>query len=194
MIHVWRSLRYLVISVLGLGVVYPLIMTAIGQTVFPFQANGSLVRVDGRVVGSRLIAQTVTVPWLFDPRPSAVAYNAMDSGATNYGPTNPALLRSVRRNLQMVERQNPGVSAAQVPTSMVESSGSGLDPDITIADAMLQVPRVARASGIPPGRLRQWIRQDTVGPWLGLYGDAVVNVWQLNLQVLQTMAQRHRGR
>ncbi|RIV25889.1 potassium-transporting ATPase subunit KdpC [Alicyclobacillaceae bacterium I2511] len=180
-----RSLRWLVASVVMLGLIYPLLITGIGQWVFPFQANGSMVQYQGQVVGSRLIAQQVTLAGLFYPRPSAVNYDANGSGGSNLGPTNPALIQEVKKNLEQVLHQNPGVTVAQVPTSMVESSGSGLDPDITVHDALLQVPRVAQATGLSVDTVQNLVRQNTRGRFLGLWGVGRVNVLDLNLAVLK---------
>ena len=183
-----RSLRWLVVSVILLGLIYPLSITAISQMVFPFQANGSMMVYQGHVVGSRLIAQQVNMPGLFYPRPSAVNYAGNGSGGSNLGPTNPVLVQDVRKNLAQVLRQDPGVTPAQVPTSMVESSGSGLDPDITVGDALLQVPRVAKATGLSVGTVQSLVRQNTRRRFLGLWGNDRVNVLTLDLAVLKAQA------
>lgn len=185
MINLLRGLRVTIVLAVLCGILYPLLVLGVGNVLFPFQAAGSMVTRHGRVVGSLLIAQKVTTAALFHPRPSAVNYNAALSGATNFGPTNPALTAEVQKNLRQVERQNPGTPVSAIPTSMVESSGSGLDPDITVADALIQVPRVARATGIPPSTLDRLIRRDTIPRALGIWGDPMVDVLQLNLQVLK---------
>jgi K+-transporting ATPase ATPase C chain len=185
MINLLRGLRVTAVLAVLCGLVYPLVVLGIGNLLFPFQAAGSMVTRHGQVVGSLLIAQPVTTAALFQPRPSAVHYNASLSGATNFGPTNPALVSEVRQNLRRVERENPGTPVSAIPPSMVESSGSGLDPDITVADALIQVPRVARATGIAPSTLDRLIRQDTIGRALGMWGDPMVDVLTLNLQVLK---------
>lgn len=183
MLNVWRALRFTVISVILLGLLYPLGMTLVGQVAFPFQAQGSLAKHDGQVVGSYLIAQKTTARDLFDPRPSFVSYNAMGSGGSNYGPTNPALQAEVKHNLTQALRQNPGVTAREVPTSMVESSGSGLDPDITVQDAWLQIPRVARATGLSVATVRGLVSHMETPRSFGLWGEPMVNVLRLNLAV-----------
>lgn len=183
MLNVWRSLRFLVVSVVLLGLIYPLIVTGIGQLVFPYQANGSMVSQHGRVVGSMLIAQAVTKPGLFHPRPSAVNYAANGSGGSNLGPTNPALIKEIKGNLQTVEQQNPGTPVSAIPPSMVESSASGLDPDITVPDAMIQVPRISRATGISQGELVSLVNQYKQGRFIGIWGAPMVNVMQLNLAI-----------
>lgn len=188
-----RAFRITVITVLIFGLAYPLVLVGLGQVFFPHQANGSLLVWRGQVRGSVLIAQPVTNLGLFMPRPSAVDYNAMNSGATNYGPTNPRLFAEVKHNLEKVLAENPGVRPAEVPTSMVESSGSGLDPDISVADATLQVPRVARRDHIAKAVLIRLIQEATTGRTLGIWGEPRVNVNRLNLFVLQYIAGRTHG-
>ncbi len=183
MINVWRSLRFLVVSVVLLGVIYPVVITGIGQLVFPFQANGSMVSLNGRIVGSELIAQAVTSPGLFHPRPSAVNYAANGSGGSNLGSTNPALVKEVQANIANVEKHNPGTLVSSIPTSMVESSGSGLDPDISIRDAMIQIPRIAAATGLSQSALKNLVAHYEQGPFLGIWGHSMVNVMQLNLAI-----------
>lgn len=181
MVNLWRSLRFLVVSVVLLGLIYPLVITGIGQLIFPYQANGSMVKLGGRVVGSELIAQSITNPGLFHYRPSAVNYAANSSGGSNLGPTNPALIKEIRGNIQTVEQQNPGTPVSSIPPDMVESSASGLDPDISIQDAMIQVPRIAKATGLSQQQLTAMVKQYTQGRTLGIWGSSMVNVMQLNL-------------
>ncbi|MHB1733200.1 MAG: potassium-transporting ATPase subunit C, partial [Ferrimicrobium acidiphilum] len=134
---IWSALRLILLSVIVLGLGYNLAIVGIGQVVFPNQANGSLIKHNGRVVGSRLIGQQFSSARFFEGRPSATSppYNAAASAASNFGPTNPALLKEIRTNLAAVLKANPGVKASQVPPSLVESSASGLDPDISPAAA-----------------------------------------------------------
>ncbi len=181
------SLRLVLFLGVLLGLVYPTLMTGIGQVFFHNKANGSLIVRNGQVVGSRLIGQEFTSARFFQGRPSATTppYNAAASGATNYGPTNPALIKEVRTNLASVLKANPGVTAQQVPPLLVESSGSGLDPDISPAAALLQVARVAKANGLSQGTVRQLVDAHVHGRFLGLYGDPYVNVLELNLAVQQ---------
>jgi len=185
LINLWRAIRFTFVFALLLGIVYPLVVTGIAQGLFPVQANGSMVTYNGRVVGSTLIAQATTSPGLFHPRPSAVGYDADNSGASNLGPTNPVLIATVRAALAHVLHNNPGVTAAQVPPGMVESSASGLDPDISPRDAALQIPRVARATGLSPAELQKLIALHESGRLLGIWGEPTVNVLQLNLAVLR---------
>ncbi len=187
MVNVWRSIRFTIVFAIILGLIYPLLVTGIGNVLFPYQAKGSIVSWNGRPVGSMLIAQAVTSPGFFHPRPSAVNYAANGSGGSNLGPTNPALVAEVKQNLQTVERQNPGIKVSQIPPSMVESSASGLDPDISVQDALLQVPRISRVTGISQSSLQQMIQNDEVSPVLGIWGQRMVNVMQLNLAILHRM-------
>ena len=179
--HLGTAIRMLVLlGVLIVGV-YAAAVTGVAQLIFSYQANGSLVRYHGRVIGSKLIGQSFTSPKFFDGRPSAAGYNGAASTATNYGPTNPALVKEVKANLAYVLKMNPGVKPSQVPVDLVESSDSGLDPDISVAAAYLQAPRVARVNGLSLAEVRHLVATHTVGRWLGMYGDPYVNVLELNL-------------
>ncbi len=183
---VWQSIRTTIVFMVLCGLLYPLFLVLIGQTVFPFQANGELVKgPNGAVVGSRLIAQPVTQPGLFQPRPSAVNYAANGSGGSNLGPTNPALIKEVRGNILAFEKLNPTVSVSQIGPTEVESSASGLDPDITVRDAMLQIPGVAKATGLSTHTLKKLVLGHVRGRFLGIWGEPHVNVMDLNLAVLK---------
>ena len=184
---IWSALRLVLVFVVVLGLGYNLFMVGIGQAVFSSQANGSMVKYHGRVVGSRLIGQSFTSARFFEGRPSATTppYNAASSSASNYGPTNPALLKEIRTNLASVLKQNPGVKASQVPPDLVESSGSGLDPDISPSAAFLQVPRVAKANHLPVNAVHNLVVRHVTGRFLGIYGAPHVNVLELNLALLK---------
>ena len=184
---IWSALRLVLLFLVVLGLGYNLLIVAIGQAAFSGQANGSMVKYNGRVVGSRLIGQQFTSARFFEGRPSATSppYNAASSAASNYGPTNPALLQEIRTNLATVLKENPGVKATQVPPGLVESSASGLDPDISPAAAYLQVPRVAKANHLPVGTVRNLVAQHVTGRFLGIYGAPHVNVLELNLALLK---------
>jgi K+-transporting ATPase ATPase C chain len=183
----WSAVRMVLLFVVVLGLGYNLLMVGIGEAIFPGQANGSLVTRHGRIVGSRLIGQQFTAARFFEGRPSATTppYNGASSAASNYGPTNPALLQEIRTNLAQVLKENPGVKASQVPPDLVESSASGLDPDISPAAAELQVPRVARANHLSVGEVRALVAKHVSGRFLGLYGAPHVNVLELNLALLK---------
>ena len=184
---IWSATRMVLLFVVVLGLGYNLLMVGIGEGLMPGRANGSLITENGHVIGSKLIGQQFSAARFFEGRPSATTppYNAASSAASNYGPTNPALLKEIRTNLAQVLKENPGVKASQVPPDLVESSASGLDPDISPAAAYLQVPRVARANHLPAGQVRALVAQHVSGRFLGLYGAPHVNVLELNLAVLK---------
>jgi K+-transporting ATPase ATPase C chain len=176
-----RGALYTVVTMVLFGGAYHLLMWGIGRTVFPRQAEGSLIRrADGTVVGSSLIAQKFVRPGYFHPRPSGVDYNAASTGGTNYGPSNPDHLEAVRERLGAVAAEE-GVSAGDVPSEMVTASGAGLDPHIPPSAAEIQVARVARARNVDPARVRDLMRSHTEPPLLGVLGRARVNVLELNL-------------
>lgn len=164
-----------------LGIAYPLAVTGLVQLLFPDQANGQLIRKDGRIVGSRLLGQPFASPGYFRSRPSATGaagYDAGASGGTNFGPTNALLVDAVRARAGIARRENP---ALPVPIDLVTSSASGLDPHISPAAAAFQVPRVARERGVSEAAIRQVVAAFTAPRDLGLFGEARVNVLLLNL-------------
>jgi K+-transporting ATPase ATPase C chain len=165
------------------GLAYPLLVTGIAQVVFPGRADGSLVERGGRVVGSSLIGQPLAGERYFHPRPSAAGagYDAMASSASNLGPTNPALLRTVRQRIRKYRQENRLGPADVVPVDAVTASGSGLDPEISVANARLQAARVARARGLPVARVLALVSRHTTGRALGFLGEPGVNVLELNL-------------
>lgn len=177
------AIRMTILTALLLGLIYPLAITGIAQLLFPAKANGSLVRLDGRVVGSSLIAQAFTSPKYFHPRPSAAGdgYDAMASSASNFGPTSKALIDRMAADVREQLAQEPVLTRGQVPVDMVTTSGSGLDPDITVANARAQAPRVAAARGMPLAAVRRLIAAHTAGRQLGFLGEPRVNVLALNL-------------
>lgn len=165
------------------GVAYPLAVTAIAQLAFPAAANGSIVTVDGKAVGSSLVGQSFTGPTYFWSRPSATGpqpYNGASSGGSNLGPSNPALADAVKARVRALRDADPG-NAAPVPVDLVTASASGLDPHISLAAARWQAGRVARARGVPPGRIEALVAEHAEGRWLGLLGEPRVSVLRLNL-------------
>ncbi len=178
------ALRILLVMTVLVGIAYPLAVTGVAQGLFAHRANGSLVKRDGKVVGSTLLAQSFTGPQWFHPRPSAAGPNGYDgaaSGASNLGPTNPTLLRDVAARVAQYRRENGLAPNVAVPVDAVTSSGSGLDPDISVANARLQAPRVARARGLPVATVLALVDHHTdARPW-GFLGERTVNVLDLNL-------------
>jgi K+-transporting ATPase ATPase C chain len=181
-----RSLVALVALTIVCGAAYPAVVWAIGQTAFNAQANGSIVEVDGTPVGSSSIGQTFTSARYFHPRPTALAvddkefYDASTSGGSNWGPNSKDLSTLVAGRLQAVEKTY-GVTAAEVPADMVTASFSGLDPDISVRNAKIQAPVVAKARGIAVSRVLDLISKRTDDPTLGFLGTTRINVLDLNL-------------
>jgi K+-transporting ATPase ATPase C chain len=174
------------------GLAYPLAMTGLAGRLFPYQANGSLIERDGKIVGSELIGQNFTSDGYFHGRPSATTdtdpndstktvpapYNASNSGASNYGPTSKALVDRVKDDSGPLASTN---RSAKIPVDLVTTSASGLDPDITPAAALFQIPRVAAARSLPEAQLRRLVQDNTTGRLLGVLGEPHVNVLKLNL-------------
>ena len=177
------AIRMTILTAILLGLVYPLSITGIAQVVFPGAADGSLVTVNGRVVGSTLIAQDFTAAGYFHPRPSAAGsgYDAMASSASNLGPTNRVLVDRVKMDAGRQIAQDPGLRFGAVPVDMVTTSGSGLDPDITVANARAQAPRVAAARGMSLASVLAFVAKHTAGRQFGFLGEPRVNVLELNL-------------
>ncbi len=165
------------------GVIYPFLMAGLSRVFFQGQANGSLIRVQGQVVGSSLIGQNFTKPQYFHPRPSAAGsgYDAASSGGTNLGPTSARLLTNTLAQAMAIRKEDGLPPNYVLPADAVSTSASGLDPDISPAYADLQVPRVARMRGISQARVRALVRHYTSGRDLGVLGEPRVNVLELNL-------------
>jgi potassium-transporting ATPase KdpC subunit len=172
------------VTTLIFGVIYPLVVTGLGQLFFPAQANGSLIAQNGKVIGSRLIGQPFSADWYFHPRPSGAGNGydpvAASGGATNLGPTNKQLIDRVKVDVEKLHTENPG---AAIPADLVTTSGSGLDPDISPAAAEFQIPRVAKARHMSEGDLRALVAKQTSPRQFGLFGEPRVNVLELNLDL-----------
>jgi K+-transporting ATPase ATPase C chain len=185
-----QAILFTIVTMVLLGGGYHVVLWAIGRVAFPTQAEGSLVRrPDGTIIGSRLIAQKFTRPEYFRPRPSGVDYNAASTGGSNYGPSNPDLLKAVQERLDVITKQD-GVTAGQVPSEMVTASGGGLDPHIPPAAAALQASRVASARGVAVDRVRDLIQAHTEPPTFGFLGRARINVLELNVALDETLGPR----
>jgi K+-transporting ATPase ATPase C chain len=171
------------------GLVYPLLITGIVQTAMPEKAGGSLIVVDGKVVGSELIGQNFSTPGYFQGRPSAVGYAANGSGASNYGPSSARLREEVRQRIEYVRRINNLSQNAPVPCELVLASASGLDPHISMQGAMIQVTRIARERGLPQSEVKLLVYQHVEPAQFGIIGQERVNVLMLNL-ALDDLAKR----
>jgi potassium-transporting ATPase KdpC subunit len=186
------AIRMMLVMTVLTGLAYPGVVTAVCQVLFPRQANGSLVRLHGDVVGSLLIGQNFTKPAYFQPRPSAAGNNGYDptaSGGSNYGPTNQKLIDRVKTSINQFRQDNPDYKGP-VPADIVTASGSGLDPEISVASATAQAPRIAAARGISLAQVRQFISAHTEHPTLGFIGEPRVNVLELNLALDQQFGHR----
>jgi K+-transporting ATPase ATPase C chain len=173
----------LLIMVVVTGVAYPLVVTGIAQVVFPSQAGGSLIEKEGKAIGSRLIGQSFSDPKHFWGRPSATApqpYNGTASAGSNQGPLNPALTDAVKSRIEALRAADP-TNTAPIPVDLVTASGSGLDPEMSVAAANYQAARVARARGLKPEAVQALIGAHTQGKFLGVLGEPRVNVLELNL-------------
>jgi K+-transporting ATPase ATPase C chain len=171
------------------GLAYPLAMTGISQVIFPYQANGSQVKLNGKVVASAHVGQYFDQAQYFWGRPSATTppYNPEASTPSNLGPTNKLLIQHIKARVALLLKTTPGLTVNQIPASLVESSGSGLDPDITVQSALIQIPRIAKATGISRATLTKIVNQHIIGPQLGIFGRSHVNVVDLNLAVFKIL-------
>ena len=179
------ALSLFVVLTVITGVAYPLAVTGVAKLAFPSQAAGSLIVKDGKPVGSSLIGQSFVDPKYFWSRPSATGpmpYNAANSSGSNQGPLNPALVDAVKGRVEALKAADPG-NTAPVPVDLVTASASGLDPHISVAAAQYQAARVARVRGVAPGALQALIARHTEDRLLGVFGEARVNVLELNLDL-----------
>lgn len=181
--HSLVALKMIVVVIVVLGLAFPLAITGVAQVVFPAQANGSLIRVNGAPVGSALIGQNFTLPKYFWPRPSAAGngYDPNSSSASNLGPTSKTYIDGIKARVASATAENPGLKAGNVPVDMVTASASGLDPDISVDNALAQVLRVASARGLSAEAVRQLVMAHITPRVLGLIGEPRVNVLELNL-------------
>jgi len=179
---IWKtSIRFTLITIVLVGLGYPLLVTGVAGLIFPHKAGGSLIQLqDGTVIGSELLAQSFTSDRYFHPRPSVNNYDATNSGGSNLAQSSKALVDRIQGSVDKLAKENPG---KPVPIDLVTTSASGLDPDITPDAASFQVPRVAKARGLSEEQLHKFIAEHMTGRQLGVLGEARVNVLELNLQL-----------
>lgn len=200
------ALAVTILLMLICGLCYPLLMTGISQLLFPNQANGSLITVDGKAVGSRFVGQEFTADHFMKGRPSAVHYNTyrvdeagqevyldgtpftgLASGSSNLGPSNPALAERVQNDMEAFLAANPSISQEEIPADLVTASGSGLDPHISPAAAEVQLPAIAKASGLSMETLEEIVSSNTSKKLFGIFGEEVVNVLGVNIGIADAM-------
>lgn len=175
------SIRVFIICTILFGLVYSLFIMVIGQVIFPHQANGSLLKRDGKIIGSTLIAQNFTSPKYFHSRFSSVDYKAETSGGSNLAPSSKNLINLSKERAKQIRVENDLPENAQLPADIVLNSASGLDPQISWENAMVQVPRVAKYRGISEEKVKRIVRANTSHDFIGIWGRPAVNVLELNL-------------
>lgn len=201
---IWNTIRgALIFSIIMLvicGLVYPLVVTGISQLLFPSQANGSLIEVDGKQYASSIVGQDVQDARLFQGRPSAVNYNTYSeeakedgsyagvaSGSNNYANSNPALEERLEETIKAFMERNPGVERKDIPLDLITQSGSGLDPHISPEAAQIQIPAIAKASGLSEAQLEEIVKEHTKQKTLGVFGEVTVNYVECNLDIAQAI-------
>jgi K+-transporting ATPase ATPase C chain len=180
-----------VVTTILFGLIYPLVVTGVAQIIFPDQANGELIKKDGKVIGSRLIGQPFTSPGYFRSRPSnagAVGYDAGASSGSNWGPTNQKLIDRVKAETERLQAENPG---KPIPVDLVTASGSGLDPNISPAGAEFQIPRVAKERDLTEQQVADLVKKYTYPRQWSFFGEPTVNVLELNLALDETAPVKH---
>jgi potassium-transporting ATPase KdpC subunit len=175
-----QSIVLTVITILIFGVGFPMLIWGFGQ-LMPNKSEGSPIIENGRVMGFENVGQNFTDDKYFNGRPSAVNYNAAATGGSNLGPTNPDYLATVQARIDTFLVHNPGINKKDIPSDLVTASGSGIDPNISVQGAMIQIPRISKERNISPEKLTQLVKDNTQKPVLGFFGVEVVNVLKLNL-------------
>ena len=195
-----------VVLLLICGFLFPLLLTGLSSLIFPSQANGSLISINGNVVGAKNVGQEFTQDYYMWSRPSAYHYNVyvegedgklyyndgtefpgIGSGSNNYAATNPALTERVEADIEAFLEKNPGVNREDIPTDLLTASGSGLDPHISPASAEIQIPRIAEASGLTEEEIEDIVSENTQGKVFGVFGEETVNVLKVNIEIAQRM-------
>lgn len=182
------------------GFAYPMVLTGISQIIFPNQANGSLVEMDGKVVGSTLVGQDFTDERLFHCRPSAYYYNTytqedkengiytgLSSGSNNYAVSNPKLKERLNQDIIKFLKENPTITRDEIPSDIITASGSGLDPHISVEAANVQVDRIVKNTQLSEAKVKELIKKNTVGKLFGIFGEETVNVIELNLSLVKEL-------
>ncbi len=188
------------------GFLFPCLMTGLSALIFPYQANGSMIEVDGKVVGAENVGQEFTEDYYMWSRPSAYHYNVyvedeegnqtytdgsefpgIGSGSNNYAPSNPALTERVQQDLENFLMKNPDIKQEDIPTDLLTASGSGLDPNISPASAEVQIPRIVKASNLTEEQVREIVSRHTDGKVLGIFGEDKVNVLEVNIDIAKVM-------
>ena len=182
-IHIKRSLLVFFTFSLLLGVVYPLLITGIAQVLFPAKANGSLITVKDKIVGSELIAQKFSSPKYFHPRPSAIDYDAGSSGGSNLGPTNKKLTEKTSALINQVKKENNLTANEAIPADLVFASASGLDPHISLEAALIQIPRIAKERKLDESKLKDLVKKNIEQSFWGIYGNTMINVLKINISL-----------
>ncbi|MDB7981147.1 MULTISPECIES: potassium-transporting ATPase subunit KdpC [Faecalicoccus] len=182
------------------GFAYPMVLTGISQVIFPNQANGSLVEMDGKAVGSTLVGQDFTDERLFHCRPSAYNYNTytqedkgngtytgLSSGSNNYAVSNPKLEERLNQDIEQFLKENPTITRDEIPSDIITASGSGLDPHISVEAANVQVDRIVKNTQLSETKVKELIKQNTAGKLFGIFGEERVNVLELNLSLVKEL-------
>lgn len=195
-----------VVLMLICGLLFPCLLTGLSSVIFPHQAGGSLITVNGTAVGAEHVGQGFTQDCYMWSRPSAYHYNVytesedgrkyyndgtefggLASGSNNYAPSNPALVERVEADMETFLEKNPEIKREDIPTDLLTASGSGLDPHISPASAQIQLPRIAQASGLSEESLQEIVKRNTAGKLLGVFGEETVNVLKVNIEIAQAM-------
>lgn len=185
---VFKIIRLSLLLIVLCGIVYPVAMTGLAQTIFPSQADGSLVKnSDGKVVGSELIGQNYKSPQYFQGRVSSIENNGASTGSNNYAPSNEDMLKRTEDSINVLQKENPELDKKDIPLDLITNSGSGLDPHISVRAAEFQAERVSEETGIKKEELLAMIKDSTTNRSLGIFGEPHVNVLELNMKVQDVM-------